>query len=48
MFTPNVVESRVVGDSVAPVLKIVLLAGKHGDMVSKNFDNGQYIPVMHK
>ena len=35
----NVVDSRVVGDSVAPLLRTVPLEGKHGDVVSKSFDN---------
>ena len=30
----NVVESRIVGDSVVPLLRIVPLEGKHGDVVS--------------
>ena len=38
----NVVESRVVGDSVVPLLRIVPLEGKHGDVVSKN------ITVLHR
>ena len=44
----NVVESRVVGDTVAPLLRAVPLEGKLGDVVSKSFDNVQYIPVLHK
>ena len=39
---PNVVESRVVGDTVAPFLRAVPLEGKHGAVVSKSFDNVQY------
>ena len=44
----NVVESRVVGHSVVPLLRIVPLEGKHGDVVSKSFDNVQYIPLIKK
>ena len=44
----NVVESCVVGDSVVPLLRIVPLVGKHGNVVSKNFDNVQYITVLHR
>ena len=44
----NVVESRVVEHSVVPLLRIVPIKGKHGDVVSKSFDNVQYIPVLHK
>ena len=31
-----------------PLLRIVPLEGKHGDVVSKNFDNVQYITVLHR
>ena len=44
----NVVESRVVGDSVVPLLRIVPIEGKHGEVVSKSFDIVQYIPVSNK
>ena len=38
----------MVGHSVELLLRIVPLAGKHADMVSKRFDNMQYIPVLYK
>ena len=38
----------VVGDSVVPLLKIVPIEGKHGDLVSKSFDSVQYFSVLHK
>ena len=44
----NVVESRVVGDSVVPLLRIVSVEGKQGDVVSKNFNNVQNITVLHR
>ena len=44
----NVVESRVFGECVVMFLRIVPIKGKHGDVVSKSFDNIQYIPVLHK
>ena len=44
----NVVEPRVVGDTVVPLLRIVPLTGRHGAVVSKSFDNVQYVPVLHK
>ena len=43
----NVVKPCVVGDSVVPLLRLVPLEGIHGDMVSKSFDNVQYVPVLH-
>ena len=44
----SIVEPRVVGDSVVPLLRIVPIEGKHGDLVSKSFDNVQYVSVLHK
>ena len=44
----SIVEPRVVGDSVVPLLRIVPIEGKHGDLVSKGFDNEQYVSVLHK
>jgi len=44
----SIVEPRVVGDSVVPLLRIVPIEGKHGDLVSKSFDNVQYVAVLHK
>ena len=44
----SIVEPRVVGDSVVPLLRIVPIEGKHGDLVSKGFDNVQYVSVLHK
>ena len=40
----NDVESHV----VVRLLRIVPLKSKHGDVVSKNFDNVQYITVLHR
>ena len=44
----NIVEPHLVGDSAVPLLRIVPLEGKHGDKVSKTFDNVQHVPVLHK
>ena len=44
----SIVEPRVVGSSVLPLLRIVPIEGKHGDLVSKSFDNVQYVAVSHK
>ena len=30
------------------LVRAVPLEGKHGDVVSKSFDNVKYIPVLHK
>ena len=44
----SIVEPRVVGDSVVALLRIVPIEGKHGDLVSKSFDNVQYVANLHK
>ena len=44
----GIVEPRVVGDSVVPLMRIVSIEGKHGDLVSNGFDNVQYVSVLHK
>ena len=38
----------MVGDSVVPLPRAVPLEGKHGDAVSKSFDNVLYITALHK
>ena len=44
----NVVELRVVGDSLVPLLRIVPLSGRQGDTVSKTFQKTQYVPALCK
>ena len=44
----SVVEPRIVGNSFMPLLRIVPITGKHGDMVSKQFDHIHYVPLMTK
>ena len=44
----SVVEPRIVGNSFVPLLRIVPITGKHGDVVSKQFDHILYVPLMTK
>ena len=44
----NVVEPRVVGDSLVPLLRIVPLSGRQGNTVSQIFQKTQYVPVLCK
>ena len=44
----SMVEPRVVGDKIVPLLRIVLITGRHGEMVTTRFDHVQYIPVMSR
>jgi hypothetical protein len=44
----SVVEARPVGDSEVPLLRIVPIEGKSGQMITKTYENIQYIPVLCK
>lgn len=44
----DVVEPRVVGDSQVPLLRIVPVEGKHGDLVTRIYENVHYIRLQKK
>ena len=44
----GIVEPRIVGDKIAPLLRIVPITGRHGEMVTASFDPVQYIPVLSR
>ena len=44
----SIVEPRIVGDRIAPLLRIVPITGSHGEMVTARFDHVQYIPVLSR
>ena len=44
----SIVEPRIVDDKIAPLLRILLITGRHGEMVTARFDLGQYIPVLSR
>ena len=44
----GIVEPRIVGDKIAPLLRIVPITGRHGEMVTASFDHAQYIPVLSR
>ena len=44
----SIVDSRIVGDKIAPLLRIVPITGSHGEMVTARFDHVQYIPVLSR
>ena len=44
----SIVEPRIVGDKIAPLLRIVPITGRHGEMVTACFDHVQYIPVLSR
>ena len=41
----DLVEEQVIGDTRAPLLRIVPVEGKHGDFVTKTYERPQYVPV---
>ena len=44
----SIVEPRIVGDKIAPLLRIVPITGRHGEMATARFDHVQYIPVLSR
>ena len=44
----SIVEPRIVGDKIAPLLRIVPITGRHGEMVAACFDHVQYMPVLSR
>ena len=44
----SIVEPRIVGDKIAPLLRIVPITGRHGEMVTARFDHVQYIPMLSR
>ena len=44
----SIVEPRIVGDKIAPLLRIVPITGRHGEMVTARFDHVQYMPVLSR
>ena len=44
----DLIESRIVGDVSAPLLRIVPVLGKHGETVMKSYENVHYIPIQRR
>ena len=44
----DVVEPRVVGDSLTPLLRIVPVEGEHGELVTRIYTNVHYVRVQRK
>ena len=44
----SLVEPRIVGDKIVPLLRIVPITGRNGEMVRTRFDHVQYAPIMHR
>ena len=44
----SIVEPRIVGGKIAPLLRIVPITGSHREMVTTRFDHVQYIPLLSR
>ena len=44
----DVVQSQVVGDTSAQLLRSIPVEGKSGDVITKTFTNIQYLPIQTK
>ncbi len=44
----DLLEPRIVGDAKVPLLRIVPIEGTMGQMVTKTYENMQYVPVLKK
>ena len=44
----DLVEPRVVGDVMAPLVRIVPVLGKHGENIMKSYENVHYIPLQRR
>ena len=44
----NIVEYHTVGDTRAPLLRIVNVDGQYGETVTKIYDSPHYMPLKHK
>ena len=44
----SIVKPRIIGDKIAPLLRIVPITGRQGRVVTTRFDHVQYIPIMSR
>ena len=44
----NIVQPQIVGNTSVPLLRIIAVSGKPGDVITKTFNNIQYVPVQTK
>ena len=44
----DLVESRIVGDKLVPLLRVVPVQGSDGDMVTRIYENVHYVPLQRK
>ena len=44
----NIVQPQIVGNASVPLLRTIAVSGKSGDLITKTFNNIQYVPVQAK
>ena len=44
----DIIESRIVGDVLAPLLRVIPVKGKHGETILKSYENVHYVPLQRK
>ncbi len=44
----DLVEKQLVGDTLSPLLRIVPVSGKYGEIIEREFVRPQYVPVLKK
>ena len=44
----DILEQRIIGDTTAPLLRVVPVKGHQGDLITKTYENIQYFPVQKK
>ena len=44
----NIVQPQIVGNTSVPLLRTIAVSGKSGDVITKTFNNIQYVPVQTK
>ena len=45
MVYTNIVESQIVGDVLAPLLRIVNISGQHGETICAQYERPHYLPI---
>lgn len=48
MIYTDIIESQVIGDVLAPLLRVVRVRGRDGEMISEQYDRPHYLPVNRK
>ena len=44
----DIIEPQIVGHTVAPLLRVITVKGKDGDMIHETFDRPHYLPISRK